>query len=254
MSSSLVGNTKGRTRGRRNSSIGGGDLDASLSQSLNKSLTFGSPHRSKSKSGTSHFGNVKGFHVYISGQIASAQLSGVKNPVCKYQMVSGSDWDCVKGFIDGESQVSRNVVTSSTEPSVVWNFPLNVTYKTTNVSGWPRLVVSVRDAGRVIHGYGTTSVPTIPGKHVRYVQLFTPVSASWIQAFISLFTGEPPDFYDARFTTANDGRYAARVKSAGVAKVEFSVYVTGAGSLGYDFGEPDPSSVEEFRPPPHPVS
>ena len=192
-----------------------------------------------------HFGRIHGFHLFVNGQIASAQLDGITNPACKYQFVTGSDWDCVKGFADGETQVSKNKKPKGTaEPSAVWNFPLSVVFKATNVSGWPRLVIAVRDAGRVIYGYGTVSVPTIPGSYVRYVQLFTPVSASWIQSIISYLTGEPPDFYDARFTTANDGRYAARVKSCGVVKVKFDVYVTGAAALGYDFGEPDEEALE----------
>jgi B9 domain-containing protein 1 len=51
---------------------------------------------------------------------------------------------------------------------LVWNFPLEVTFKSTNAFGWPQLVVSVYgvDAmGRdVIQGYGSIHLPTCVGR------------------------------------------------------------------------------------------
>lgn len=51
---------------------------------------------------------------------------------------------------------------------LVWNFPLDVTYKSTNAFGWPQLVVSVYGLdflGRdVIKGYGCMHIPTCAGK------------------------------------------------------------------------------------------
>lgn len=51
---------------------------------------------------------------------------------------------------------------------LVWNFPLDVTYKATNAFGWPQVVVSVYgvDAlGRdVIQGYGCIHLPTCAGR------------------------------------------------------------------------------------------
>jgi B9 domain-containing protein 1 len=50
----------------------------------------------------------------------------------------------------------------------VWNFPLDVTYKSTNVFGWPQLVLAVYGVdgmGRdVIKGYGSAHLPTCPGR------------------------------------------------------------------------------------------
>lgn len=52
--------------------------------------------------------------------------------------------------------------------SLVWNYPLDVTYKTTNAYGWPQLVVSVYGLdsfGRdVIKGYGCVHLPTCAGR------------------------------------------------------------------------------------------
>ncbi len=53
----------------------------------------------------------------------------------------------------------------------MWNFPLDVTFKSTNPFGWPQLVVSVYglDAlGRdVVKGYGSIHLPTAAGRRVR---------------------------------------------------------------------------------------
>ena len=50
---------------------------------------------------------------------------------------------------------------------VIWNFPFDLTYKSTTPMGWPQLVVilyGVDLIGRiVIKGYGSVHVPTQPG-------------------------------------------------------------------------------------------
>lgn len=70
---------------------------------------------------------------------------------------------------------------------VVWNFPLGVTYKSTNAYGWPRLIVSVYGTDmcnrRIIKGYGSVHVPCSTGRHEREIRLFKPVSSSWIVRF-----------------------------------------------------------------------
>ena len=49
----------------------------------------------------------------------------------------------------------------------VWNFPIDVAFKSTNVSGWPTIILSVYGfdfLGRdVIRGYGSLLLPTVPG-------------------------------------------------------------------------------------------
>lgn len=68
------------------------------------------------------------------------------------------------------------------------------------------------------------------------------MSASWAQGLQAFFLGEYPEFYDSRFTTANDGRSAARVESSGVVKIVFTVHVRGAAALGFEMG-PSKSST-----------
>ena len=48
----------------------------------------------------------------------------------------------MQGIDTGFSQVARKG-SSSGDTSIVWNFPVDVTFKSTNPFGWPRLVLSV---------------------------------------------------------------------------------------------------------------
>jgi B9 domain-containing protein 1 len=52
--------------------------------------------------------------------------------------------------------------------ALVWNLPLDITFKSTNAFGWPQIVISVfgLDAfGRdVIKGYGCIHLPTAAGR------------------------------------------------------------------------------------------
>jgi hypothetical protein len=90
----------------------------------------------------------------------------------------GSLAAAAQGIDHGFSQVALKG--SSSDASVVWNLPVDVTFKSTNPQGWPRLVVSVycQDLlGRyVVRGYGSVLIPTVPGRYVRYVRCFTPES------------------------------------------------------------------------------
>lgn len=63
------------------------------------------------------------------------------NMFCRYTFSYGPDWRIVQGVDHGFSQVAQKG--SSADASVVWNFPLDVTFKAMNAHGWPRLVVSV---------------------------------------------------------------------------------------------------------------
>ena len=48
----------------------------------------------------------------------------------------------LKGIDTGLSQMSRTSALHS-EPGVIWNFPIDVKFKSTNVHGWPRVALSV---------------------------------------------------------------------------------------------------------------
>ena len=72
-----------------------------------------------------------------------------------------------QGQEDGITQITRQTGPGG---KLVWNFPLEVTFKSTNAFGWPQLVLSVFcvDAlGRdIVKGYGCTHLPISAGRCV----------------------------------------------------------------------------------------
>jgi len=67
----------------------------------------------------------------------------------RYSFTHGPDWRIVQGAEHGFSQTAQRGGGSG---SIVWNQPLDVTFKTTNPHGWPRVVVSVYSQVRGAHG------------------------------------------------------------------------------------------------------
>ena len=49
----------------------------------------------------------------------------------------------MQGIDSGFSQVAQKGGGDGSGPSIVWNFPVDITFKATNPFGWPRLVISV---------------------------------------------------------------------------------------------------------------
>lgn len=93
------------------------------------------------------------------------QFHGFDNLYCKTMFHHGDDWTvvnvrapapsasprhqvpthtaaCAQGIEIGISQIAKKA--SNGENVAVWNFPIDATFKSTNVFGWPRLVLNVR--------------------------------------------------------------------------------------------------------------
>lgn len=57
---------------------------------------------------------------------------------------------------------------SMNEHIMVWNFPIDISYRSVNASGWPQIAISVWGpdwlGNEVIRGYGATHIPIAPGR------------------------------------------------------------------------------------------
>jgi B9 domain-containing protein 1 len=183
-----------------------------------------------------------GFYTMITGQVESCQMQGAEHLYCRYGFNYGADWSYTHGVEKGMSQIAVNA--SGKDQLFVWNYPIDCTFYSTNVFGWPQLVVSVYGmnifAEDVIQGYGCTHIPTVPGRHVRYVRLYTPVSSSLCQQFTSWMTCTPPEFFETKFIAQGKGREVTRVQSKGVLKIVINVTTKNMREWGYDVvGERD---------------
>ena len=71
------------------------------------------------------------------------QIQGSKSGYCKFLVTHGEDWQVLDGLEEGVTHLSKRA--PGVDTSFVWNFPINVAYRSTNIFGWPQVVLSVYD-------------------------------------------------------------------------------------------------------------
>ncbi len=120
----------------------------------------------------------------------------------------------------------------------MWNFPIEVVYRSLNPYGWPQLVLTC--SGKDFLGrennyaYGCTHIPTIPGRHERLIRMFAPVSSSWLVRMLAWLSGTYAEYISAPKTLAEaEGREVTRVRAEGVVKVVFQVTLRNMDKYGY---------------------
>jgi len=176
------------------------------------------------------------FYVQCTGQVESGEYGPLDNLYCRYAFHFGNDWEVNAGVETGLSQIARKAPTHY-EQGVVWNFPIDVTFKSTNVYGWPRIAISVYGIdylGRdVVRGYGSALVPLTPGQHVIEVDTYTPVATSTFNQLMSWLLGNPPEFFDSKFVCQGEGREVTRVQGTGVVRLKINVTSKGMQLVGY---------------------
>jgi len=177
------------------------------------------------------------FHVIVTGQIESAAFpSHIDNVYCRYTLSYGMDWDIIHGVNSGITQIARRSNGRDRE-NIVWNFPIDVAFKSTNAYGWPRIAIGVYGLdllGRdVVRGYGSLLIPTSPGRYTKRVHTYTPISGSACARFLNWIAGTLPEYRDIKFTAQNDGRSVTRVKSEGAVKIIINVTTKEMENFGF---------------------
>merc|ERR1719181_1522882 len=145
------------------------------------------------------------FEVHAMGQIESGFFPTDDNLYCAWSLHHGSDWQGVAGTEEGITQVAS--VPAGRPAKVVWNFPVDLTFKSTNVYGWPQLVLHV-------HG-------------------FRPVSSSPLQQLIGWLNGTPAEYVEQKRPAMANGREVTRVESTGVVTVKINVVTRNMKQFGY---------------------
>lgn len=198
------------------------------------------------------------FLVCATGQISHAKLPGKNRGYCKIQYKFGEDWEVLDGFDAGITQISRG------KPQVVWNFPLDISFRAANPFGWPQIVLTVYTFDAfgidVVYGYGCIHLPAFPGRYVfnivahpvtvgggclrihwafgrRYelqVALYRPVSVSRWHNLTSWLRGMPPEYADPKFPASADGRHVTRVVSQGSLTAQLSITTKDMDKFGFE--------------------
>ncbi|KAH7642035.1 B9 domain-containing protein 1 [Dermatophagoides farinae] len=176
------------------------------------------------------------FLVNIHGQIESSSFIGhdYENVYCKCLFRYGPDWALVnntnstssdkrnnnKDIVFISQMASRRPDQPVELPLYVWNLPIEATFKSTNVFGWPQIIVSVYGMDNlgndVIRGYGWTHLPIRPGEHRLQIRLFTPQSSTLLARIANWFVeSRRPEFIDTRLAAGHEGRQLVTIENQG---------------------------------------
>ncbi|XP_074063044.1 B9 domain-containing protein 1 isoform X1 [Macrotis lagotis] len=180
------------------------------------------------------------FLVMVNGQVESGLFPEFNDLYCKYCFVYGQDWVPTSGLEEGISQITSKSPDGllKTQQTLVWNFPIDITFKSTNPYGWPQIVISVYGpdlfGNDVVRGYGAVHVPFTPGRHKRTIPMFVPESTSKLQKLTSWFMGRRPEYTDPKLVAQGEGREVTRVRSQGFVTLLLNVVTKDMKKLGYD--------------------
>lgn len=188
--------------------------------------------------------NPSVFLLTVNGHIEGANFPEYDNLYCKYCFVYGHDWAPTTGLEEGITQIASK--SSQASHRLIWNFPLATTFKSTNPSGWPQLVVSVYGpdvfGNDVVRGYGATHIPFTPGQHTKTIPMFVPEPTWRLQKFTGWLTGRRPEYTDPKVVAQGEGREVTRVHSQGFVSVSFLIMTKDMKKMDYDMGPSAPAN------------
>lgn len=189
-----------------------------------------------SSSGAADEEVASSFFVQCTGQVISGDFGGKDYLYCRYSFQKGHDWTTSAGVDSGLSQTACKNPACPYEP-IVWNFPIDISFSSTNVFGWPRIAVSVYGIdflGRdVIRGYGSVLVPLSTGKHEIRIEMFAPLALSNMHSLLGWLMGNPPEFFDSKFVCQGEGREVTRVQHTGSVVINLNIQTKGMQNFGY---------------------
>lgn len=177
----------------------------------------------------------------LSGEIQSADFFEFDSLYCKYSFNHGQDWTLLAGLSEGITQIGSKGRPQShlSNPLVIWNFPLELTYSSTTPFGWPQIVLNVYGLdllGRdVIRGYGAVHLPCQPGEHSLNIQMVVPKSSTTFQEILGTILGRRAEFLSPSFIAQGAGRDVTRVRSQGSVCVKCHVIMRGLKEMGYSY-------------------
>ncbi|KAL4719675.1 hypothetical protein ACJJTC_002996 [Scirpophaga incertulas] len=182
--------------------------------------------------------DITKFLVTFSGQIEHVLFpAGVFDDqlYIHYEIVWGPDWSPVSGLTTGRSQMAC----SGTDPErVVFNMPIDLLFSSTNVYGWPQIVVTVRAhnafGGDSLRGYGLFLLPSSPGMRTETAPLLRPRPATLLGEWFTWITGKSPELVDPKMLASGKENHLLRSESYGCVTAVLSMVAKDMRKLGYD--------------------
>ncbi|XP_021193894.2 B9 domain-containing protein 1 [Helicoverpa armigera] len=193
--------------------------------------------------------DITKFLVSFTGQIEYVTFPGGvfdDQLYVQFETVWGPDWEPVSGLISGTSQMAR----SGVDPErVVLNLPLDMVFSSTNVSGWPQLIVTVRAqntiSGDALRGYSLFLMPPTTGLSLTSAPLVRPQAATLLGDWLAWITGRYPELADPKMLASGKDNYLLRTESYGTVTVSLSMVSKDLRKLGYDNQPPVCKTVSD---------
>ena len=111
-------------------------------------------------------------------------------------------------------------------------------YRMNDVNGWPRIsaTMTARDfwGNDVVAGYGVIHLPTTPGSHTRYMQMFKPKTSSTFFEVLGWLGSAPAEYKTPiEILQKGQGREVTRVESVGIVKIKFNISTRNMEAFGF---------------------
>ncbi|XP_017008990.3 B9 domain-containing protein 1 isoform X2 [Drosophila takahashii] len=188
------------------------------------------------------------FSLSIVGQIVSATfpLGPDKEFVfLRYELVAGPDWQLASGPQHGLTQLATNKRGHFNEP-IVFNMPIEVTYKSTSPFGWPQILVSVfGSSGRgreTLLGYAHIHLPVFGSRRpadsnqdLLQAPILMPKCPNMIADITSWLLRREPELKDPKVLLDNLKCKGLSMESYGSLQFQLSSVMRGARKLGYQW-------------------
>ncbi|EEC06461.1 eppb9, putative, partial [Ixodes scapularis] len=147
------------------------------------------------------------------------------------------------GIEEGISQMCKK----SKDPRgiFVWNFPLDITFKSCNPYGCKNAMLTLVGAHNhkkilPVQCYSAFTCSLCRySRHRRSMSMFVPESSSLVHKLVGWMSGRRPEFVDPKMVARGEGREVTRMTSDGVVDVIFHVVTKDLKKFGYNVGHAD---------------
>ncbi|XP_023164607.1 B9 domain-containing protein 1 [Drosophila hydei] len=188
------------------------------------------------------------FSLCITGQIVSATfpLGPDKDFIfCRYELVAGPDWQLASGPQYGITQMSTNK-SGHFNDKIVFNMPIEVTYKSTSPFGWPQILVSVfgqnGNGNESLMGYAHVYMPIFGSRQqneqissLSQAPILRPRSPNMLGDITSWLLRRQPELKNPKILLDGAQSKGLSMESYGTLEFQLHAVMRGARKLGYNW-------------------
>ncbi|XP_005191570.1 B9 domain-containing protein 1 [Musca domestica] len=183
------------------------------------------------------------FNIFITGHLNSTIFPlgpDASDILCRYECFAGLDWELVSGSKDGITQYASNRNGNFNDP-IVFNMPIELTYRSTNVFGWPQIIVCLYGKTRwgieTSLGYSRLHVPMFGSESNQRIKapILKPLCSNTLAELTSWVTGRNPELKDPKILLDNTKSKGLLMESYGEIEFVLSVVTRGSARLGLEY-------------------